>query len=264
MEIDGKLYAREGADNFRAEGYEVGQEVVVVSAEAQEVARILEGPANPSNPRYENLELGPIRDALIRVESGQQFEIEVVDFTGAVDAGRTYLDARREEIDAKSRKDNAAAFLVGLARRIPNFRGIGFPDDNSSATVVTVKSKSVPDEKVGELVESAGSQLHEFATEQIQLTVNVPVSLIDRKGKQLSAEELEKRLDRYLKRMMRPEDKGLFSITRKLKVHNWKKLAQLIREGKVSPDLVNASEDFVVKPIALSQIPEKKSDTSQE
>ena len=228
------------------------------SGRASEVARIMEGPANPSNPRYDNLEVGPIENVVMRSDKGQSLKMNRDQFNDAVDAGEVYVEAKREEQDAKNKKDNAAAALIGLARRIPFFKGVGFPEDNDSATVVPVKSKSISDENVSKIVEQSGLELQEFGTEQIQLTVNVPVSLTDRKGNALTVDEFEEKLSKYVSRILRPSDKGLFEIVRKLKIHNWKKFAQLVREGKVSHELIDVDEDYVVKPIPLSQVSKSK------
>ena len=84
------------------------------------------------------------------------------------------------------------------------------------------------------------------------------ISKTDRKGNSLTTEILEKKLSGYFSRMLRPEDKGLFKIARKLKITDWQKLAELVREGKVSHDLIEADEEYIVKPIALSQVRKSK------
>ena len=228
---------------------------VAVSQEAQDVARLLEAPNSPTSPRYDNVGFPIFSDVIARVEHGETVTMPHDEFEQAVDASRTYVSAGTAIVDATTDKKNSGAFLIGIARRFKGFRGIGFPDSNASATIVTVTDKSIPEENIPEVVMQAGVELESFATQQLHLSVDIPQGLTDRSGQPISAEVMQAKLEATLRRILKPSDRAIVRFQRAISVHNWKRLARLIREGKVSHTLVKVDQDFVVKPIPLHATP---------
>lgn len=226
---------------------------LAVPAEAFRVADMLDAPANPTNPRYDNTTLGVVGDRVVRVEHNNTLDMPLTTLNDANTHAENFLDARADEEDAKARKSAAIKGLIGIKQRYWPFSGVGFPSQNESATIVTVTKKEVPEENIVELENQAGDEFRRFATTELQLNIDL-IGLIDAKGNPVSAKDLQDKLEAYLQKIVKR--KGRF--TRAINVHNWANLASLIRRGRISHDLVKVSQDYVVKPIPLSAIPKKK------
>ena len=225
---------------------------LAVPAEAKRVAAMLERPSKPSNPRYDNKTFELIPDNVVRVEHGETLSLTPEDLTRLTEAGEDFLDYRADEEEARKKKDAAAGRLIRFKEVHPTFGGVGFQDINNSATVVTNTPRSVSPENVDELERQAGPDFETIGNHQLQMTVEM-VGLKDRKGKPITARKLQEMLQAFMTK--NTNRKGIFK--RLLEVKTWRKLAALIRIGKVSHSLVKVETEYVVKPIPLSAVPRK-------
>ncbi len=229
-----------------------------VTLEAGRIAAMIEAPMDPDDPRYDNFIPDGVSDLLIRAVRGERGAMSFKELKDGVKAAERYVSAVTDERDAKSRKANAAAYLTGMARRLPWFRGFGFPESNTTATVVeTTKKRLIKPENVAEVVMQAGKEINDIANHS--LNVNIPLKdLKDRRGRAITAEAMQEKLEAFLEKTLHPDNHGRAGFTQTLSDINWKRIAQLLRRGKISPELITIERDFIVKPISLHPTPDKK------
>lgn len=231
---------------------------MAVSPEAERVAQMLEAPLDPDNPRYDNHALVAVSDLVIRVAHGETGAMPFKELTDGVQAASQYTDAVTDERDAKRRKGNAADYLIGMFRRHPWFRGFGFPEDNTTATIVeTTKKREIKEEHVPEVVMQAGQEIRDIGNHYLTMSVNMQ-GLKDRRGRAMSAEALQGKVEAFLERTLHPDNHGVAKFAQSLVINNWKKLAGLVRRGKISPELITIERGPIVKPIPLHATPDRK------
>lgn len=173
--------------------------------------------------------------------------------------GVEFINARREEKDAKDRKGHAAGKILEYMEPYPTLRGFGYPEANATATIVIDHERSILDENAADVIREAGDSLEIFGKEYLIVDFTITKGMRTKRGKHpVTAELIRGTIEQAMFRLIEEEDaRAIVKFTRRVTVNNWKILGSLLRKIPALASYVQVTREPKVSPIPLSNVPNR-------
>lgn len=209
-----------------------------------------------STQRWKEMQV-PFSDDFVRFEQDSEPQLKIEELAEFLILAKRYalLDgeiAERETEQAKIRPE-----LIRLMEKSDGGRGAGFEDINANVNVSPSFRRRV--DKPTQFRQELGVIFSLIGSQRLSGTIDIPEGLRTSDGAQVTSELLMEGFEVMLDHLgiSREDQEKILHWENTITVNgdNWKKVAQLIKDGHLSPDTVSATEVWGVKVLARQQPP---------
>ncbi len=218
-----------------------------------------------TNQRFRE-EKVPATDASLRMESDSQPQLTISELAEFLNMARRYAVLDGEIAVRETEQNELRSRLIELMKKSNGGRGAGFENENANINIGPSYARSVV--KPTQFRQELGAIFALIGSQRLSGAIDITEGLKTSDGVTVTSEMLMDGFSVMLDHLgiskedqaqiVKWEDKIIVNAS------NWRKVAELISDGRLSPDTVRATESWGIKVLARQQPPKPIKDSKSE